>query len=1148
MATPDTKRRGDNTMKIIRRFSSIKVNFEKEKEETISRFQEENLRRAFAPAKCFNDKQKIHNKLQELIACYKLPELYINVIVSALLPAMESRNDSNEFIQHLKHVFKIDEKEHAQLVDIARAKNLPKRMINLQVMEAKNIPVTDTNGLSDPFCVVYVTTRDTAQKTDVIHNTLNPVWKEKFSLKVNDLKGDALVLEVMDHNQKETFKEKIKRIKEVRSAKTFRILMKELLNSRSPEEIIGSLRIPISEIRSETIESWYDLKYINKSVHKNRGKIYLRMILGYNKPIETATVEFLEILYFLLVNELDNDSSLDNPFYWDDKFKLWSQYTLRQFKWQGGLKPKDVVLTKWRAYAKVNEIFPLKASMLRLLLKAVLERVRSGEYDSPNEMSIFWESANTFVSTVANFVTDIHDLFSCTDTISNVPYMLKSVGLICSFLRGAQANPDKHASLTASDIIDRISSALRVGANNFSAKAHNATYYVDENEVQVELEKLVQVGQILHEDLRLGLCVFHNDMKRILNIDSFRITYEVYDEQFGEKVKNIVEKYNSMIQDQANSYLNDSTMEDNSPAVKTGLTVQKLYYAVKSLAELAPVDYLKENVSEFSLKSGFYDWFFPSVDKWICILRGRIIKWLKDSINIEATCQTVSSDTKDSKWTLSNTDNQYTKDIPIGCSAVDTAQMFRGILHFWNDLSWCNGPQANTIVTKLLKEVYNYLSYYAAQIFDTATLYEPKTNEIGDEAAVYSYIYKVCRAVNDINYMMKQVELLVQELHTPEIIEGIRILNLNSNTDDCDCEAITGKRKCDVLGRVCNVTQELINNSLKVVLYKYLDILQNIVSAETCRTMSRKQNRYSRNRCRVINFVGDCLFKFKDNLDYENYQNLRVNFWIQAVDGIEQKLRSGIEMGKSSRCFFQAYNNLLHQLRTSFWSNELELKLRDANPDAFIQHDLLAKRLSYLETPLEQLKIQYYKSRFKRQQSTPVARSEHGALTIRACLVEKEEVIIVEVLNARNLRAYDSDGHSDPYVVVTLKPKDTYKTCTEFTTKWYRKTLFPRFDETFRLKIRKEEMHRDGFLMLTLYDYDYFNYDDFMGEAMLPVKDLTKLEESHSFDSLEQIHLSLSKPVKSDEEMLVKFSERRWQKEALNFARNERYKIEKKEK
>lgn len=106
------------------------------------------------------------------------------------------------------------------------------------------------------------------------------------------------------------------------------------------------------------------------------------MALGYNKSKDAAAEEFLQIVHFLVAYEMEKDNSLHTPFQWDENYDMWSKYILRQFKWQSGLKPKDVVLAKWRAYTLVNSIFPMNANMLCLLMGALQNRILANEYDA----------------------------------------------------------------------------------------------------------------------------------------------------------------------------------------------------------------------------------------------------------------------------------------------------------------------------------------------------------------------------------------------------------------------------------------------------------------------------------------------------------------------------------------------------------------------------------------------------------------------------------------------------------------------------------------------------------------------------------------------------------------------------------------------
>jgi len=80
------------------------------------------------------------------------------------------------------------------------------------------------------------------------------------------------------------------------------------------------------------------------------------------------------------------------------------------------------------------------------------------------------------------------------------------------------------------------------------------------------------------------------------------------------------------------------------------------------------------------------------------------------------------------------------------------------------------------------------------------------------------------------------------------------------------------------------------------VLPKYMQLLQE-VSAEMLAKMSASQKRYSARRFRILmNFMDSVLSNFNQNLETQNFQQILIEFWTKAVDGIDQKVRAGLEV------------------------------------------------------------------------------------------------------------------------------------------------------------------------------------------------------------------------------------------------------------
>ncbi|PIO38621.1 Synaptotagmin-1, partial [Aquarana catesbeiana] len=97
---------------------------------------------------------------------------------------------------------------------------------------------------------------------------------------------------------------------------------------------------------------------------------------------------------------------------------------------------------------------------------------------------------------------------------------------------------------------------------------------------------------------------------------------------------------------------------------------------------------------------------------------------------------------------------------------------------------------------------------------------------------------------------------------------------------------------------------------------------------------------------------------------------------------------------------------------------------------------------------------------------------------------QREEATIA-VKQAAALKAMDSGGTSDPYVIVYLT-NDVRK---KNETKVYRKTLSPSFNETFVFKLPQSDIAETDVVM-QVFDFNRFSKHDVIGEVRLPLRDM----------------------------------------------------------
>ena len=77
-------------------------------------------------------------------------------------------------------------------------------LVNVCVVEANDVPAMDSNGLSDPYCKLYLSSKPgEVGETKIIHKTLTPRWNETFQFKTHKIdQSEKLIIRLKDHDFK----------------------------------------------------------------------------------------------------------------------------------------------------------------------------------------------------------------------------------------------------------------------------------------------------------------------------------------------------------------------------------------------------------------------------------------------------------------------------------------------------------------------------------------------------------------------------------------------------------------------------------------------------------------------------------------------------------------------------------------------------------------------------------------------------------------------------------------------------------------------------------------------------------------------------------------------------------------------------------
>lgn len=126
-------------------------------------------------------------------------------------------------------------------------------------------------------------------------------------------------------------------------------------------------------------------------------------------------------------------------------------------------------------------------------------------------------------------------------------------------------------------------------------------------------------------------------------------------------------------------------------------------------------------------------------------------------------------------------------------------------------------------------------------------------------------------------------------------------------------------------------------------------------------------------------------------------------------------------------------------------------------------------------------------------------------------------------------------GKCDPYVKVRLLPQEKFADVKASKTHVQKETLFPLFDETFNIPLTEEQRSiEDAIVVFEVKDKDFLR-TRFMAEAFLSFREIPEMGPDKGMDTLEQIHLTLSRPNNKSTDVIRALEHRKGDNQAMDF-------------
>ncbi|XP_026733593.1 protein unc-13 homolog 4B isoform X3 [Trichoplusia ni] len=1021
-------------------------------------------------------------------------------------------------LSYIQEAFKIANDKHTELLTQAEAKEPPELMLNVEVVEAKDLVPKDPNGLSDPFVTIYLMSNPTHRyNTSVKSGTLNPMWEEHFSLPMpGSVQEDSLVLEVWDFDPAETVKEKMTKIFEVKGVKGLRKLMKEIAITASTgkhdNELIGTSNIPLKSIPAGGMTMWFSLS--KKSKLRRQGVVKVRLNYSSEKNAQVAAQEHRHLLRIILLHELENSKVA--PYWWCGNFSAAAEAILTQHAAQSGLSAADNCLVQWAVYCAVTADHPLSFALFNTLLDKITKPLQSGLINE-EDVKLFWDGARKLLPTCYSHVRKLRKKTAGDKTVMKTLREVLKILYKLSVL-DAPENMDMFPvnlygwlrdDKSKPTILEVLNQAVIQGASDWFVHILDNNECKDNTE-DTRLQHLIRVIQLVRSDLQRAVEYYDRVFVEVMNFPYSKTLYGLYEGKIASLVEpEIIEVCKSLKRLRYSSEGSTTTLAGGingetglgsssvgSEPLTMGTTLFELYLTLQRFLTLGQG--LNETDWQSYAISKFHAWFFGGVAQWLDIAAYKALTRIEKAVDLDDLAPV-------------DTNVKYSS------SGVDTLAIFYQIKIFWQQLAWPDVEGCYTFVAKIIDDICRCCVFYSDKMAS-------RVEGLGAVSSVFEARFEVttewCVAINNIDYVRQSLAPFVRELAMDDIIHRM-------------CEA-----RSPIEAQRCKETlQNVIANAIDTVRNKIVDLLEVMVKKmmpsitrfliegaellhQDCSSMDR-----------VMRYLEANLDTLYQHLNNENFSRTLDIVWDQLGKVLYELIQANLEKRRPP-AFFSNLHECLKIMIRSF---------RQDNSEAYSSETL--KRVEYLlklhgmET--RELIHQFHLERWQEQQT--IQEPKMGMLTVRAQFIDDN--LKIEIMNARNLMPADSNGLCDSYVRVALLPEDTFANVQKPKTQTHNKNLFPLYDEMFLIPLTPEQRGTaDGLIHLVIKDKDMFSVSNtFVGECYLHFSEVPHTPAPIS--SLPQQLLPLSRPTSIDGEAIKALETRQGDRQARDFIKKQRAKF-----
>ncbi|XP_049715007.1 protein unc-13 homolog D isoform X3 [Elephas maximus indicus] len=641
--------------------------------------------------------------------------------------------ESSELLRYLQEAFQLEPEEHQRMLQQALELEKPMFFLKATVKQAKGILGKDVSGFSDPYCLLGIeqgvgvpggspgarqrqkaVVRDTipeeqTHRTQVVTQTLNPVWDETFILEFKDIANASFHLDMWDLDTVESVRQKLGELTDLHG---LRRILKEVRKDKGQDDFLGNLVLRLQDLRCRE-DQWYPLGPCTET-YPDRGQCHLQFQFIHKRRATRASrsqpsyTVHLHLLQQLVSHEVTRHQAGSTS--WDGTLSPQAATILFLHATQKDLSDFHQSMAQWLAYSRLYQSLEFPSSCLLHPITSIEYQWIQGRLKEEQ----LEELATSFGSLLAyglSLIRRFRSVFplSVADSPVRLQSLLRVLVQMCKMKAFGELCPD------SSPLPHLVTEALRTGTVEWFhlKQQHHQPMVQGLLEAGKALLRLVQdVTGDLHQCQRTWNKIFRNALK----IDLFPMAFL----ELQWLVAKRVQDYTAAVGGQVSPEMGD--------------TLFQLYISLKEFCQLGPD--LSEREGVLAL-DGFHRWFQPAIPSWLQKTYSVALARVQRAVQMDQL-------------------------VPLGeltkhsTSAVDLSTCFAQISHTARQLDWPNPEEAFMITVKFVEDTCRLALVYCSLIKARARELSAGQKDQGQAANM------LCVVVNN----MEQLRLVIGKLPT----------------------------------------------------------------------------------------------------------------------------------------------------------------------------------------------------------------------------------------------------------------------------------------------------------------------------------------------------------------------------------------------